>query len=47
MESNPNELKIELFPENVPKGNLEKIPVSSVLPKDILGGSLDKNKRFI
>ena len=41
-----NELKIELFPENIPKGNLEKIPVSSVLPKDILGGSLDKNKRL-
>ena len=39
-----NELKIELYPENVPKGELEMIPVSSVLPKVILGDSLDKNK---
>ena len=38
-----NELKIELYPENEPKGNLEKIPVSSVLPNDILGDSLNKN----
>ena len=38
-----NELKIELYPENEPKGNLEKIPVSSVFPNDILGDSLNKN----
>jgi len=39
-----NELKIELFPENVPKGNLEKRLVSSVLPKDLLGHSFNKNQ---
>ena len=39
-----NELKIELFPKNVPKGNLEKRLVSSVLPKDLLGHSFNKNQ---
>ena len=39
-----NELKIELYPENKPKDNLEKRLISSVLPKDILGYSFNKNK---
>ena len=39
-----NELKIELFPENVPKGNPEKRLISSVLPKDILSYSFNQNQ---
>ena len=39
-----NELKIELYPNNIPKGKLRKIAISSVLPKDRLGCSLAKNK---
>ena len=41
-----NELKIELYPNNIPKGKLEKISVSSILPKDRLGCSLDKDKNL-
>ena len=39
-----NELKIELYPKNVPIDKLEKELVSSVLPEDKLCDSLDKNK---
>ena len=42
--SEENELKIELYPENVPIDKLEKELVSSVLPEDKLCDSLDKNK---
>ena len=41
-----NELKIELHPKNIPKGILEKRPISWVLPKDKLGDSLDKNNKL-
>ena len=37
-----NELKIELYPNNIPKGKLKKIAISSVMPKDRLGCSLAK-----
>ena len=42
--SEENELKIELYPENVPIDKLEKELVSSVMPEDKLCDSLDKNK---
>ena len=41
-----NELKIELYPENIPNGELEKSSVFSILPEDKLGASLDKNKNL-
>ena len=42
--SKENELKIELFPENIPKGTLKKEPIVEKLPKDMLGLSLSKEK---
>ena len=41
-----NELKIELYPKNVPIDKLEKELVSSVLPEDKLCDSLDENKKL-
>ena len=41
-----NELKIELYPSNVPKGGLKKTLLSSVLPQDKLGDSLGKYKKL-
>ena len=41
-----NELKIELHSKNIPKGILEKRPISWVLPKGKLGDSLDKNNKL-
>ena len=39
-----NELKIELYPEKEPRYNFEKQPVSSLLTKDILDHSLNKDQ---
>ena len=44
--SEENDLKIELYPENIPKGVLEKQPITQKLPKDMLGLSLDKEKNL-
>ena len=44
--SEEKELKIELFPENIPKGNLEKQPIIEMLPKDMLGLSLNKERKL-
>ena len=41
-----NELKIELYPEKEPRYNFEKQPVSSLLTKDILDHSLNKNQNL-
>ena len=41
-----NELKIELYPKNVPKGILEKRLISWILPEDTIGDSLDKNNKL-
>jgi len=39
-----NELKIELYPENLPKDKLEKESIKNILPEKTLAHSLDKNK---
>jgi hypothetical protein len=39
-----NELKIELYPKNLPKKNLEKQSIKNILPKGTLSHSLDENK---
>ena len=44
--SEENELKIDLYPENVPKGELKKMALSNILPSDKLGQSLDPNKEL-
>ena len=44
--SEENEIKIELYPDNIPKGVLEKKPIIEKLPKDMLGLSLDKEKNL-
>ena len=41
-----NELKIELYPSNVPKGRLKKTFLFLVLPEDRLGDSLGKYKNL-
>ena len=38
---NKNELKIELYPENKPRYTFDKEPIKKILPKDVLGHSLD------
>ena len=38
---NKNELKIELYPENKPRYIFDKEPIKKILPKDVLGHSLD------
>ena len=44
--SEQNDLKIELFPENLSKGVLKKEPINKKLSKDILGLSLQKEKEL-
>ena len=39
-----NELKIELYPENLPKYNFEKKSIKNILSEKTLAHSLDKNK---
>ena len=39
-----NELKIELYPENLPKDKLEKESIKNILPEKTLAHSLDENK---
>ena len=39
-----NELKIELYPKNLPKEKLEKESIKKILQKKTLAYSLDKNK---
>ena len=41
-----NDLKIELFPENLPKGALKKNPIIQELPINVLGLSLEKEKEL-
>ena len=45
--SEKNELKIDLFPKNIPIGELKKRHLSEVLPDDKLGQSLDPNTEII
>ena len=45
--SEKNELKIDLFPKNIPIGELKKRHLSEVLPEDKLGQSLDPNTEII
>ena len=42
--SGENELKIELYPNNIPKDILKKRPIIYSLPEDMIGLSLDKEK---
>ena len=45
--NNPNyltDLKIELYPNNIPKDNLDKKSIKTILTQDTLGHSLDINK---
>ena len=42
-----NELKIDLYPKNVPQGELRKRVLSDILPDDKLGQSLDPNKELV
>ena len=44
--SEENNLKIELYPDNIPIDELEKKLVSSVLPEDKLSVSLEENKKL-
>ena len=39
-----NELKIELYPKNLPKNNLKKKSIKNILSEKTLAHSLDKNK---
>ena len=41
-----NELKIELYPENIPISELEKKPVESIINENTLGHSFDKNQKL-
>ena len=42
----PNDLKIILFPENKPKGNLQKKPFKYLIDKNTLGFSFDVNEQL-
>ena len=39
-------LKIDLYPENIPQGHLEKAPFKDIISNDVLGYSLDINKNL-
>ena len=39
-------LKIDLYPENIPQGHLEKAPLKDIISNDALGYSLDINKNL-
>ena len=41
-----NELKIELYPENIPISELEKEPVESIINENTLEHSFDKNQKL-
>ena len=41
-----NELKIELYPENLPKDKLEKESLKKVIPRKTLSLSLNKNRNL-
>ena len=43
---NKNELKIELYPENKPRYTFDKEPIKKILPKDVLGHSLDPKQEL-
>jgi len=38
------DLKIDLYPKNIPQGHLEKAPLKDIISNDVLGYSLDINK---
>ena len=46
MESNPNELKIELYPDKEPRYTFEKEPLKNILPKDVFAYSFEKEKQL-
>lgn len=43
---NKNELKIELYPENIPRGIFERTPIKESIPKNALAHSFDINKNY-
>ena len=40
------DLKIDLYPKNIPQGHLEKAPFKDIISNDVLGYSLDINKNL-
>ena len=42
--SSLKDLKIDLYPKNIPQGHLEKAPLKDIISNDVLGYSLDINK---
>ena len=44
--SSLNDLKIDLYPKNIPQGHLEKAPFKDIISNDVLGYSLDINKNL-
>ena len=46
MEANPNELKIELYPDKEPRYTFKKEPLHHILPKDVFSYSFDKEKQL-
>ena len=44
--SSLKDLKIDLYPKNIPQGHLEKAPFKDIISNDVLGYSLDINKNL-
>ena len=44
--SSLKDLKIDLYPKNIPQGHLEKAPLKDIISNDVLGYSLDINKNL-